>query len=61
MGDRDSLPLVVVKQKLLSVVDPTKRVPRRFDLGMNDFAKAVGSDAFDENHARSDTAETRSP
>ena len=44
MGDRDSL--VVVEQNLLSVIDPTKRVPRRFDLGMSDF---VGSDAFDEN------------
>ena len=42
MDDRES----VVDPQLLSVIDPTKRVPRRFDLGMSDF---VGTDAFDEN------------
>ena len=45
MVDRGSL--VIVEQTLLRGIDPTKRVPRRFDLGMSDF---VGSDACqDEN------------
>ena len=42
MDDRES----VVDPQLLSVIDPTKHVPRRFDLGMSDF---VGTNAFDEN------------
>ena len=32
MGNRGSLPLVVVEQ---SIIDSTKRMPCRFDLGMN--------------------------